>query len=48
MNYSYSGQFGGAVTFRPEIFRKLDGFSTVYFGWGAEDDDMGMRLSDVH
>ena len=28
---------------RPEMFRKVNGFSIVYFGWGKEDDDMKIR-----
>jgi len=41
---SYGGQFGGAVTIRPEMFRRINGFPIVYFGWGGEDDDMGSRF----
>jgi len=44
---SYGGQFGGVVTIRPEMFRKINGFPIVYFGWGGEDDDMGSRFCSV-
>ena len=44
---SYGGQFGGVVTIRPEMFRKINGFPIVYFGWGGEDDDMGSRFCAV-
>jgi len=40
---SYGGQFGGVVTFRPEMFRRINGFPPVFFGWGGEDDNMGAR-----
>ena len=42
---SYGAQFGGAVTFRPELFRKINGFPISFFGWGGEDDAMGSRCS---
>jgi len=28
---------------RPEMFRRVNGFSIVYFGWGTEDHDMRVR-----
>jgi len=40
---SYGGQFGGVITIRPHMFRRINGFPIVYFGWGGEDDDMGSR-----
>ena len=43
---SYGGQFGGVVTIRPEMFRKINGFPIVFFGWGGEDDDMSARLGN--
>ena len=41
---SYDGQFGGVVTIRPEMFRRINGFPIVYFSSGGEDDDMGSRF----
>ena len=35
---------GGVIVFRPENFIKLNGYSNVYWGWGAEDDDMHGRM----
>jgi len=40
----YTGAFGGVVTMRPQVFRKVNGYSLQYFGWGGEDDDMGDRV----
>jgi len=39
----YSGMFGGVVSMRPDMFRRVNGYSLQYFGWGGEDDDMGYR-----
>lgn len=39
----YSGAFGGVVTMRPDVFRRINGYPLTYFGWGGEDDDMGYR-----
>ncbi len=34
---------GGVVVFRAADFRKVNGWSGSYWGWGGEDDDMGKR-----
>ncbi len=36
----YQRMFGGVTLFTPEEFRKINGYSDEYWGWGGEDDDM--------
>jgi hypothetical protein len=40
----YDRYFGGSVMVPREEFIKINGFSTFYRGWGAEDDDLMIRL----
>jgi hypothetical protein len=39
----YEGYFGGVTMFNKESFKKVNGYSNDYWGWGAEDDDMLKR-----
>ena len=39
----YGSAFGGVTLFRPEEFRRVNGFTSEFFGWGGEDDDMQKR-----
>jgi beta-1,4-galactosyltransferase 1 len=32
--------FGGATSFRPEVFEWINGYSNEFYGWGGEDDDI--------
>ncbi|BES87522.1 Galactosyl_T_2 [Nesidiocoris tenuis] len=38
---------GGVFAIRTEHFLKVNGYSNLYWGWGAEDDDMGLRVEEV-
>lgn len=39
----YNEYFGGVTMFNRENFKKLNGYSNLYEGWGAEDDDVFRR-----
>lgn len=40
----YSEFFGGVSGLTVEQFRKINGFSNAFWGWGGEDDDLWNRL----
>ncbi|CAD5112485.1 DgyrCDS1701 [Dimorphilus gyrociliatus] len=39
----YGGLVGGAISFTPLQFKIVNGYSTGFYGWGGEDDDMQNR-----
>ncbi|XP_052809109.1 beta-1,4-N-acetylgalactosaminyltransferase bre-4-like [Mya arenaria] len=41
----YMALVGGVLSIKAEHFFKINGYSNLYWGWGAEDDDMFYRLS---
>ncbi|XP_041354628.1 beta-1,4-N-acetylgalactosaminyltransferase bre-4-like [Gigantopelta aegis] len=45
-NYTlpYRNIFGGVVSFRRDMFEKVNGYSNMYVGWGGEDDDLATRV----
>lgn len=34
---------GGVLNMRMEHYQLVNGYSNMYWGWGAEDDDMAYR-----
>lgn len=42
---AYPTYFGGVVLFNKEDFVRVNGFSNGYWGHGAEDDDLLMRIN---
>ena len=39
----FESYFGGVTLFPTDIFKKINGFSNKYWGWGFEDDDLRYR-----
>lgn len=39
----FDSYFGGITLFPTEVFKKINGFSNLYWGWGFEDDDLRYR-----
>ena len=42
-NIPFDSYFGGMTLFPVEDFKKINGFSNFYWGWGFEDDDLRYR-----
>ena len=42
--YGHTFSLGGLVAFNKNIFKKINGFSNNYFGWGHEDEDLITRV----
>ncbi len=45
--YDYVTFLGGILLISHDIFRKVDGFSNHYWGWGLEDDEFHARLQEA-
>lgn len=45
--YDYASFIGGVLLMTLEDFRKADGMSNQYWGWGLEDDEFAMRLKEA-
>ncbi|XP_028391239.1 beta-1,4-galactosyltransferase 7-like isoform X2 [Dendronephthya gigantea] len=44
--YHYAKFIGGIMLMSNEQFRKVNGLSTQFWGWGREDDELYMRIQD--
>uniref|UniRef100_A0A0A9XFF2 Beta-1,4-N-acetylgalactosaminyltransferase n=2 Tax=Lygus hesperus TaxID=30085 RepID=A0A0A9XFF2_LYGHE len=43
----YKELVGGIFAIKTDHFIRLNGYSNLYWGWGGEDDDMGLRVQEV-
>lgn len=43
----YPQLVGGVFLIKTEHFLRVNGYSNLFWGWGGEDDDMGMRVLQV-
>ena len=39
---------GGVISFTPEQFQAINGFSNVFSGWGGEDDNLRRRFVNLN
>ncbi|CAH0589186.1 unnamed protein product [Chrysodeixis includens] len=44
---AYNTLFGGVTSLMPEHYIAVNGYSNFYWSWGAEDDDMYVRLQSA-
>jgi len=44
----YETMVGGALLLSMEQYKRLNGYSNLYFGWGQEDDDMYERIKATY
>ncbi|XP_031635473.1 beta-1,4-N-acetylgalactosaminyltransferase bre-4-like [Contarinia nasturtii] len=44
----YDEYFGGATAFTVEQFKKINGHSNLFWGWGGEDDDVFNRVVNAN
>ncbi|BFZ14004.1 hypothetical protein BsWGS_17043 [Bradybaena similaris] len=42
----YEFYFGGVVGMKSDLYRRINGHSNLYFGWGGEDDDLLIRCQN--
>lgn len=42
-NLPFPSYFGGITLFPSDVFKSINGFSNLYWGWGFEDDDLRYR-----
>ncbi len=40
----YEFLIGGVLILTFDMYKTLNGFSNLYWGWGGEDDDLALRL----
>lgn len=40
----YEFLIGGVLLLPMELFKRVNGFSNIYWGWGGEDDDLTLRF----
>ena len=43
----YKDIFGGVSAMSTKDFKKVNGYSNKYWGWGGEDDDMRQRIKSA-
>ena len=39
----YASLFGGVSAITKDHFKKVNGYSNLFYGWGGEDDEMVVR-----
>ena len=40
----YEFLIGGVLILSMDMYKTVNGFSNLYWGWGGEDDDLSLRL----